>query len=94
MYGTFVVDLWCISFFPCFPKEMVWTIAVLALRPRGRVADQERRDATVVVHTLFPWSSICELSSRYQMKVTMLTFWLFFLKAKNRCKRPTMKTHS
>ena len=41
------------TFFPCFPRKMVYTIAFLALWPRGRATDREKRGATVVVYTLF-----------------------------------------
>ena len=36
-----------------FPKGMVYTIALIALRPGGGATDQEGRGATVVVCTLF-----------------------------------------
>ena len=39
--------------FPCFPEEMVFTIAFSAPSPRGRATDRGRRGATVVVYTLF-----------------------------------------
>ena len=38
------------TLFSCFPKEIVFTIA---LRPRGRVTNREKRGAKVVVYTLF-----------------------------------------
>ena len=38
---------------PCFPRKTVYTVALFALWPQGRVANREKRGATVVVHTLF-----------------------------------------
>ena len=53
----FFPDLWCIPLFPLFPRKIVYTKAFLALWPRGRATDRERRGATVVVYILsrFPW---------------------------------------
>ena len=41
------------TLFPCFPRKRVYTIAFFALWPGGRATDRKRRDATVVVYTLF-----------------------------------------
>ena len=38
---------------PCFPRKMVYTIALFALCPRGRATDREKRGPAVVVYTLF-----------------------------------------